>query len=136
LDSADVDPNEPRYLILPARQVFSLLNDLASTNLTRDAETVRAIAQGTINSYMGFEFVMTNLTNTETVTLTDGTTTADVDDVIGLTKEGLLLAINKETQAKIDERPDKNYAVQIFFGMYAGATRMDEQRIVELQCKQ
>ena len=137
LDSANVDPAEPRYLILPARQVFALLNDLASTNLTRDADTVRAIAQGNINTYMGFDFVMTNLTNTETgVLLTDGTTTANVDDVIACTKEGILLAINKETQAKINERPDKNYATQIFFGMYAGATRMDEQRVVEIQCKQ
>jgi len=130
LDSADVDPDEPRYIVLPARQVFKLLDDLANTNLTRDAETVRAIAQGGIDTYMGFKFIMTNLTNTED---DNGTT---VDDVICFTKEGILLAINKETQARITERPDKNYATQIFFGMYVGSTRLDEQRVVKIQAVQ
>jgi len=136
LDSADVPPDEPRYLVLPARQVFKLLDDLAGTNLTRDADTVRAIAQGGLDTYMGFKFIMTNLTNTETVTLSDGTTTKTADDVICFTQEGILLAINKETQAKISERPDKNYATQIFFGMYVGGTRLDEQRVVKIQAVQ
>ena len=133
-DSADVDQDEPRYLVVNADQIFNLLDDIASTNLTRDAETVRAITQGSIDTYMGFKFIMTNLIPSETVTLTDGSTTADVDDVIGFTQEGLLLAVNNETVAKISDRPDKNHATQVFFGLYAGATRMDEQRVVKIEC--
>ncbi len=194
LDAANVDPEEPRYIILPASQVFHLLSDLTATNLTRDAETVRAIAEGGLLTYMGFNFIMTNLTPTESYafpawsastavtvgeyiqptsanangyyyqcitagntgsteptwanvetlgqTVTDGTATwicynslaNAIDDVVVTTKEGVLFVYNQETAARIDPRPDMNYATQVFFGMYAGATRMNEQRVEKIQC--
>lgn len=136
LDSNNIYPDEKRIIVVNARQIYNLIKDLANTNMTRDAETVRSIAQGDINTYMGFTFVMTNLVNSETVTLTDGTTTATVDDIIAFTTPGLLLAKNKETKARIAERPDKNHAVQVFFGMYVGATRMDEKRVVKIEAAQ
>ncbi|MFN9542120.1 MAG: phage capsid protein [Alphaproteobacteria bacterium] len=32
------------------------------------------------------------------------------------------------------ERPDKNYATQVFYSMSAGATRMQETGVVEIAC--
>ncbi len=136
LEENEVSQDEPTYLVLPPRQVFHLLDDLLASNLTRDAETVKAITEGNLDTYMGFTFVKTNLTLTETVTLSDGTTTATADVVFAYAKSGLLLAVSGETEASIDKRPDKNNDYQIFFGMYAGATRMDEKRVVKIDCVQ
>ena len=84
---------------------------------------------------MGFKFITSNLLDTEEVTLSD-TSTATADVCLVFTKPGVLLAIGKEADASIDKRPDKNNAIQIFFGMYAGATRMDENRVVKVPCVQ
>jgi hypothetical protein len=39
-----------------------------------------------------------------------------------------------EPAARITERPDKNYSTQVFYSMSAGATRMQENGVVEIAC--
>jgi len=131
LDSSDVDPEEPRFLVCTADQVTSLFNDLTASNLTRDAETVRAIAQGQLNTYMGFRFIRSQRLATKTAV--DGTGTDDI--CFAWTQEGLLLARGVNPIARITERADKNYGTQVYFAMAFGATRMDEKRVVEIDCE-
>lgn len=133
LDEAEAF-DEERYFIVTPKQLANLL---ANTDVkATDYLSIKALVQGDTDTYMGFKFIVSNLLNTETVTLSDGTTTATADICLVFTKPGILLAIGKEAEASIDKRPDKNNAIQIFFGMYAGATRMDEQRVVKVQCVQ
>jgi hypothetical protein len=48
----------------------------------------------------------------------------------------VVLGVGRETQSRITERADKNYATQVFYSMGLGATRMQEVAVVEIACKE
>ena len=59
-----------------------------------------------------------------------------VSFVIAWAEDGLLLSIGKDITAKIDERADKGYATQVYYCMSIGATRMEEEKVVEIKCRE
>ena len=123
LDSADTDPDLERFIGLTAKQVTDLLN---TTEIkSSDYNTVKALAQGQIDSFMGFKFIRTERLGT------DGDSNRQVTCWI---KDGLLLGVGKDMSTKITERADKNYATQVFNSMTIGATRMEEVKVVEIAC--
>lgn len=122
LDNADVDPSIPRVLVVSPKQIQDLLAD---TNVTSsDYNTVKAMVQGEINAFMGFTFV----TSTR-LGLSGSTRTCFAYAV-----DGLLLAVGKDLHVRIDERPDKSYATQVYAAMSIGATRMEETKVVQIDC--
>lgn len=122
LDGYENDPEEERYIILPARQVTSLLSTTKVTNT--DYNTVHALAEGKIDTFCGFKFIRSQRT---TLSGTD-------DQVIFCVKSGNKLALGHEPQARISERSDKNYATQVFYSMTIGATRMEEHKVGIILC--
>jgi len=123
LDAGEVDPDIPRYIALTAGQVTDLLN---TTEIkSSDYNTVKALAQGQIDTYMGFKFLQTERL---------GTDASGDRQVICWAQDGLLLATGKDASAKISERDDKNYATQVFYSQTIGATRMEEAKVVEIAC--
>ncbi|MEY5101006.1 MAG: Pelagibacter phage, partial [Pseudomonadota bacterium] len=44
------------------------------------------------------------------------------------------LAIGQAPQARITERSDKSYSTQVYYSMDIGATRMEEERVVQILC--
>jgi hypothetical protein len=123
LDAAEVDPEEPRFIWLTAKQVTNLL---ATTEVTSsDFNTVKALVQGEINTFMGFTFIRTERL---------GLVTTATRAVIAMAKSGVKLAIGADIQARITERADKNYSTQVFYHMDIGATRMQEEKVVEIAC--
>ena len=48
--------------------------------------------------------------------------------------DGLALAIGKDVMARIDERSDKGYATQVYYCMSIGSTRMEEEKVVQIDC--
>lgn len=123
LDSGDVDPSIPRYIAVSPKQISNLLNNTTVTS--SDYNTVKALAMGEINSFVGFNFIVTNRLGV------DG---ASARRVIAWAMDGLKLAIGREPTARIDERADKSYATQIYYAMTLGATRMEEKKVVEVLC--
>lgn len=123
LDSGDVDPSIPRYIAVSPKQVSDLLNNTTVTS--SDYNTVKALAMGEINSFVGFNFIVTNRLGV------DGSSNRRV---IAWAMDGLKAAIGKEPTARIDERADKSYATQIYYSMTLGATRMEEKKVVEVLC--
>ena len=123
LDGNDVDPDEPRFVACTARQITNLLSQTEVKS--SDYNTVKALAQGDVDSFLGFRFIRTQRLPVET----DGTRRC-----VAWTKEGVLLSVGAEPVAKLTERPDKNYATQVYFSMSVGATRMEEERVVEVKC--
>ena len=49
-------------------------------------------------------------------------------------EDGIKLAVGKDTMARIDERPDKSYSTQVFYCATFGATRMEEDKVVQITC--
>ena len=123
LDSGDVDPSIPRYIAVSPKQISNLLN--STTVTSSDFNTVKALAMGEINSFVGFNFIVTNRLGV------DG---ASARRVIAFAMDGIKLAIGREPTARIDERADKSYATQIYYAMTLGATRMEEKKVVEVLC--
>jgi len=123
LDSGDVDPSIPRYIACSPKQISDLLNNTTVTS--SDYNTVKALAMGEINSFVGFNFIVTNRLGV------DGSSNRRV---IAWAMDGIKAAIGKEPTARIDERADKSYATQIYYSMTLGATRMEEKKVVEVLC--
>jgi len=44
------------------------------------------------------------------------------------------MGILMDLEAKIDQRSDKNYAWQIWMRMFMGATRVEDEQVVEILC--
>jgi len=123
LDAGDVDPSIPRYIAVSPKQISNLLN--STTVTSSDFNTVKALAMGEINSFVGFNFIVTNRLGV------DG---SSARRVIAFAMDGIKLAVGREPTARIDERADKSYATQIYYAMTLGATRMEEKKVVEILC--
>ena len=123
LDEANVDTTLPRYVAVAPEQLADLLN--ITTVTSSDYNTVKALVQGEIDTFLGFKFIVSTRLSSES-----GVNRR----VIAWAEDGLLLSIGKDITAKIDERADKGYATQVYYAMSIGATRMEEEKVVEILC--
>ena len=46
----------------------------------------------------------------------------------------MVLGVGMDTSVRISERSDKNYSVQVFVEMDTGATRVQEEGVIEIAC--
>ena len=122
LDLGSVDPSIPRHIIVSPKQITDLLGTTEVTS--SDFNTVKALANGEINSFLGFNFIVSNR-----LSLSGSTRSC-----IAFAQDGIALAVGKDVQARIDERADKSYATQVYYCMSIGATRMEEEKVVEIKC--
>ena len=121
LDLADVDPSLPRHIVVGPKQITDLLGTTEVTS--SDFNTVKALASGDINSFLGFNFVVSNRLAAAT----------DIRDCFAFVNDGIALAVGKDVTARIDERADKGYATQVYYSAAFGATRMEENKVVKIQ---
>lgn len=117
------DPMEdPRFFIYSAKSMRELLN---STEVkSADYNTVKALAQGKIDTWMGFKFI-----RSQRLALSSGVRTC-----LAYTRSGIVLGMAKDITVKMDERADKSYAKQVYASMSVGATRLEEKKVVEILC--
>jgi|TARA_R110001592_G_scaffold108496_1_gene303059 hypothetical protein len=125
LDSGNVDPSIARNILVSPKQVSDLLNNTTVTS--SDYNTVKALAMGEINTFVGFNFIVSNRL---------GTDSNSDRQVIAFATDGIKCAIGKEPSARIDERADKSYATQVYYCQSVGATRMEESKVVEIACNE
>ena len=123
LDEGSVDPSIPRYIVCAPKQITSLLGTTQVTS--SDFNTVKALAQGQMDTFSGFKFIVSNRLTTDS----DGNRA-----VIAFAGDGIKLAVGKEPTARIDERSDKSYATQVYYCQTVGSTRMEEAKVVEIAC--
>lgn len=130
LDLGDVD-HEGRKFVYTTKQKHNLL---ATTEVTSaDYNSVRALVHGEVDTFMGFQFIEVNGLRG------DGTTrivpvSSTTRRCVAFGKGGLKLAIGMDIKGRITERADKNYATQVFYSMDMGATRMQESKVVRVDC--
>tara|TARA_B100000029_G_scaffold277031_1_gene271519 strand:- start:1 stop:876 length:876 start_codon:yes stop_codon:yes gene_type:complete len=125
LDDNDVDPSLKRYIVCGPQQISDLLGTTQVTS--SDYNVVRALATGAINSYLGFEFIMSTRLNKDATNTTDRL-------VFAYTEDAIKLGIGKDISAKISERADKSYSTQVYYSMSLGAVRMEEEKVVQIPC--
>ena len=127
LDNNDVDPSLKRYLVCGPKQIQ---DSLALTEVTSsDYNVVKALAAGQVDSFLGFNFIMSTRLNLDATYTTDRL-------VFAFTEDAIKLAIGKDVTAKISERADKSYSTQVYYCMDLGATRMEEEKVVQIPCNE
>ena len=125
LDQNNVDPSLKRYIAVHPEQIEDLLNNTTVTSA--DYNTVKALVQGDINTFMGFEFI------TSTRLATDG---SSYRQVLAWAEDGITLAMGKDLMTQITQRADKSYSTQVYVCAQFGATRMEEEKVVQILCSE
>lgn len=115
--------NDPLYIAVTAQQIDDLLGSTEVTSA--DFNTVKALVQGEVDSFMGFKFV-----NIERLGL-DG---SGDRRCFAWAKSGMHVGMWNDINTKITERADKSYATQVYVKGTFGATRTDEKKVVEIIC--
>ena len=123
MDLNDVDPSIPRYIAVGPKQIEDLLGTTQVTS--SDFNTIKALVQGDVDTFMGFQFIMTNRLSVDS---------NDIRSCFAWAEDGITLGIGKDVQARIDERNDKGYATQVYYCMDIGAVRMEEAKVVKIFC--
>lgn len=141
MDAKEVEGK--RYIVCASSQINSLLGQTEVTS--SDYNTVNALVKGEVNEFVGFEFI-----RLERLALTTATTATVASGVVGagvaltgtnracfaFVDDGLLLTKGEDFQTKIGERADKSYATQVYAKMSIGSTRMEEEKVIEIICKE
>jgi len=123
LDASDVDPDEQKYLVCSAKEITALLGEEKITSA--DYNSVKALVAGQVDTFMGFKFI-----RTERIAQ-DG---SGDNLALAFTQSAIGLALGRDIQTRISERDDKNYATQVFLSMTIGATRVEDEKVVEIAC--
>lgn len=128
LDNNDVD-DEERIIVVNPSAVAALLAIEKVTS--SDYAAIKALVAGEINTYMGFRFVKsTRLRGTA-----DGTDT-DPMQVVAFLRSGIGFALGQNVQVRMDELPAKHYSTQVYASMTGGAVRIEEEKVVKIECVQ
>ena len=125
MDDNDVDPSLKRFIVCGPQQISDLLGTTSVTSA--DFNTVRALSTGEVNSFLGFEFIMSTRLNKDATNTTDRL-------VFAYTEDAIKLGMGKDISAKISERADKSYSTQVYYCMTLGAVRMEEKKVVQIPC--
>ena len=121
LDAASVDPSIARYIAVSPKQITDLLGTTEVTS--SDFNSVKALANGEVNSFLGFNFIVSNrLTSASSKRL-----------CLVWAMDGCKMAIGQDLMTRIDERADKGYAHQVYVCQSIGATRMEEEKVVTIE---
>ncbi len=124
LDKNDVDPDDPRFIAVTSKQVTDLLN---TTEIkSSDYNTVKALAQGEVDSFLGFKFIRVQRV----------TASGNIRQCIAWAKSGLLLALGSDIKGRVIERPDKSFSVYAYASLSCGASRMEEEKVVQVDCQE
>lgn len=122
LDHAEPDPEDPRFIAVTTKQVTNLFN---TTEIkSADYNTVKALAEGKIDTFLGFKFIQ--------IELVVAVSTSRM--CMAWVKSGVGLAVAEEIQTTISVRPDKSNAVQVYVAEQLGATRIEDAKVVEIAC--
>lgn len=119
-----VDPDEPIYCAVTAKQINDLLNEVQV--ISGDFNTVKPLAEGMVTKFMGITFIPSERL------LTNGSGHRRVPVWV---KSGVHLGVWNDVRTDISQRKDlEGLPYQVYTDMTIGATRLEENRIIELPC--
>lgn len=119
---AEVEEDEDLFVACGARQLTNMLN--TTEVKSADYNTVKALAQGNIDTFLGFKFIRCERLPWS----------SNVRKCLVWARDGLLLGVGEQITTRISERDDKNYSAQVYAEMDLGATRMEEAKVYAIEC--
>ena len=124
LGKNEVEDGEELIMVYTQQQLDDLLNNVNEVK-SSDYNQIKALVEGSIDRFMGFKWVRTQLCPLDTAT--------DVRRIYAYVKSGVTLA-DSGRQVYMDIRADLNHSLQIRSVARLGATRREEGKIVEIAC--
>lgn len=134
-------------MVYAAQQADDLLDTTEVTSA--DYNTVKALVNGEVDTFMGFKFEQTELLPFNDSAVTYEVASGKVGTGAGTLTAGegrrcfafipnsaILCALGEEVNGRLTEMPGKHYAVQVYAGLTMGGTRMEEEQLVEVLCKE
>lgn len=114
------------YLAMGAEQLEDLLNltDLTSA----EYNTALSLRDGKVNDAMLFGF---NIVPCERLPKASSTRT-----ILAWEKSGICLGVGANVVTRVGERADKGFNVQYYAKMSIGAVRVEESRVVPIECNE
>ncbi len=123
--SNDVDLRDPMnelHIAIGADQLEALLNDTTVTSA--DYNTIRLLMRGDVDTFMGMKFHHSQRL----------AVASQIRSVLVWAKSGLKVGIGEEMTTRITERADKRFNTYVYVRMGFSATRMEEEKVVEILC--
>lgn len=120
-DSNEIDEEEERIMVVSAKQLQDLLRTIEVTS--QDYNSVRALVDGALNTFMGFKFRRSQLL----------VKTSTVRSCYAYVKSGVILA-ERGLKTHMDVRTDLSHSLQIRSVASLAAVRMEEKKVVEIAC--
>ena len=121
LDEGEVEDDD-RFIVVSPKMLTSLLG--TTEVKSADYNTVKALVQGQVDTFLGFKFIRSNRLAANA--------TANGHLALAYHRRGLLLAIGEDIVTEIGPRADKSYSTQVYVRMDLGATRVEDERVVEI----
>ena len=121
--SNDVDPGEePMYVVVGPDQLEALLS--VTTNTSVDFNSVKALMNAELDTWCGFKFIISTCL----------AKVGNIRSCFAWAKSGVGLAMNGTPNIRISERSDKNYSTQVFVECSMGATRIEDEKVIQIDC--
>lgn len=124
LRAAHVDPDEPIFCAISAKQIRNLMKE--AQVVSSDFNSVKPLAEGKISNFLGITFIPTQRLDT------DGSGYRRVPMWV---KSGMHFGIWQDVKSDITQIKTKvGQPWQVYHDMMVGATRLEEAKVVEIQC--
>ena len=123
LDDAEIDESRQRYFLTNPHNINQLLN--TTEVKSSDYNTVKALAQGFIDTYMGFKFI-------KSTRLETGTDTAAIRSY-AFAQDAIVLAVAEEPSVNVDVLPTFLHSTQVYSTLSIGATRVEGPAVVSIE---
>lgn len=136
LDEGDIDPARQRYFVTNPFNINQMLNTTEVKNA--DYNTVRALAMGKLDTFMGFKFIMLQNFQDEIKGHLRDSEVETADEAVecyAWAQDAISLGVGKETTSRVTERADKRYSIQPYVKMSFGAVRVEGPAVVEISLK-
>ena len=121
MDTNNVPEDEEKFIVMSPIGVQQLLRSKEVTSA--DFNTVRALVNGEIDTFMGFRFIVSNRLPVPA---------SNERDAFVFTRSGIELGIGQDVMGRIEERPDKAFSTYVYYCMSLGATRLEEEKVVKI----
>lgn len=123
---------EPIYCVITSKEHDSLLNEIQI--VSTDFNDKAVLVDGIVQRFLGINFIHMEFTDTTAFDNAAVMLNGSNRYVPIFTPKSMHLGLWNDTEAKMSERPDKGYATQVYLRSTVGATRIDEKRIVRVEC--
>ena len=140
------DPLNKAYIAVTPKVIQDMLGSTKTTSV--DFNSVKALVKGELNAFYGFEFIVSNLIpaaksdNSAILNWTASdafdTTNQNATDraCFAYVKSGVRQVTNPQIMTEISKRDDKRFNYYAYSCMRTGAVRMEEKKVIQINCKE